>query len=88
MLEPSCRTGCGACCIAASISSPIPGMPLGKPAGVACLHLDREMRCAIFADPRRPKVCASLKPSLEMCGSTREFALHSLSTLEHLTAPA
>ncbi|HFY5777145.1 TPA: YkgJ family cysteine cluster protein, partial [Salmonella enterica subsp. enterica serovar Typhimurium] len=25
-----CRSGCGACCIAPSISSPIPGMPYGK----------------------------------------------------------
>jgi Fe-S-cluster containining protein len=25
-----CRAGCGACCIAPSISSPIPGMPDGK----------------------------------------------------------
>lgn len=25
-----CRPGCGACCIAPSISSPIPGMPEGK----------------------------------------------------------
>lgn len=29
-----CRPGCGACCIAPSISSPIPGMPEGKAAGV------------------------------------------------------
>ena len=29
-----CRPGCGACCTAPSISSPIPGMPEGKPAGV------------------------------------------------------
>ena len=29
----NCREGCGACCIAPSISSPIPGMPHGKPAG-------------------------------------------------------
>ncbi|MCF5019628.1 YkgJ family cysteine cluster protein, partial [Pseudomonas lactis] len=27
-----CREGCGACCIAPSISSPLPGMPQGKPA--------------------------------------------------------
>ncbi|MCR3872443.1 YkgJ family cysteine cluster protein, partial [Pseudomonas aeruginosa] len=26
-----CRAGCGACCIAPSISSPLPGMPAGKP---------------------------------------------------------
>ena len=30
----ACRDGCGACCIAPSISSPIPDMPAGKPAGV------------------------------------------------------
>ncbi|HLV28200.1 MAG TPA: YkgJ family cysteine cluster protein, partial [Burkholderiaceae bacterium] len=27
-----CRPHCGACCTAPSISSPIPGMPQGKPA--------------------------------------------------------
>ncbi|MGU7695722.1 YkgJ family cysteine cluster protein, partial [Escherichia coli] len=27
-----CRPDCGACCTAPSISSPIPGMPDGKPA--------------------------------------------------------
>jgi hypothetical protein len=27
----ACRPGCGACCIAPSITSPIPGMPDGKP---------------------------------------------------------
>ena len=35
-----CRPGCAACCIAPSISSPIPGMPHGKPAGVRCAQLD------------------------------------------------
>ena len=40
-----CRAGCGACCIAPSISSPIPGMPEGKPAGVRCVQLDEEDRC-------------------------------------------
>ena len=34
-----CRPGCAACCIAPSISSPIPGMPHGKPAGVRCIQL-------------------------------------------------
>jgi hypothetical protein len=33
----ACRPGCAACCIAPSISSPIPGMPHGKPAGVRCI---------------------------------------------------
>lgn len=43
-----CRSDCGACCIAPSISSPIPGMPLGKPANTRCVHLDDNMRCGIF----------------------------------------
>ena len=34
-----CRPGNGACCIAPSISSPIPGMPNDKPAGVPCIQL-------------------------------------------------
>ena len=43
--EPlACRSGCGACCIAPSITSPLPGMPQGKPAGVPCINLDAELR--------------------------------------------
>jgi Fe-S-cluster containining protein len=30
----ACRAGCGACCIALSISSPIPGMPDGNIEGL------------------------------------------------------
>jgi uncharacterized protein len=87
MSEPSCRAGCGACCIAPSISSPIPGMPAGKPADVRCMQLDDEQRCRIFGQPERPAVCASLRPSSEMCGVTREQALCYLSRLDRLTAP-
>lgn len=83
----SCRAGCGACCIAPSISSPIPGMPDGKPAGVPCVNLDEQFRCKIFASPDRPKVCGSLQPSEEMCGKCREEALVYLEELERLTAP-
>lgn len=83
----NCRPGCGACCIAPSISSPIPGMPQGKPAGVRCVQLDESNACRIFGDPRRPAVCASLMPSLEMCGDSREFALRYLGQLERHTAP-
>jgi len=82
-----CRSGCGACCIAPSITTPLPGMPQGKPAGVPCLHLGEDLRCALFGDPRRPAFCGSLQPSVEMCGSTREYALRHLSELERLTAP-
>lgn len=83
-----CRSGCGACCTAPSISSPIPGMPQGKPAGVRCVQLTVDERCAIFDDPRRPAVCAGLRPSVEMCGSSREQALQFLERLERATAPA
>lgn len=82
-----CRPGCGACCIAPSISSPIPGMPAGNPAGVACVNLDSEFRCRLFGRPERPVVCRSLKPSSEMCGSCREEALAFLTDLEQATAP-
>jgi Fe-S-cluster containining protein len=80
-----CRPGCGACCTAPSISSPIPGMPNGKPAGVRCIQLDEHDGCKIFGQPDRPAVCAGLQPSREMCGDTREQAMHFLSTLERLT---
>lgn len=80
--------GCGACCIAPSISSPIPGMPGGKPAGVRCVQLDADNRCLLFGKPERPAVCSQLRPSLEMCGHTREQALEHLRRLELATAPS
>ena len=52
--EFECRVGCGACCIAPSIETPFFGMPEGKPAGVRCVHLDEQNRCAIFGRPERP----------------------------------
>ncbi|MGZ8251935.1 MAG: YkgJ family cysteine cluster protein [Methylophilaceae bacterium] len=82
-----CRDHCGACCTAPSINSPIPGMPQGKPAGMRCVQLLDNNRCAIFGKPERPAFCASLQPSLEMCGDSREHALTWLATLEQLTAP-
>lgn len=81
-----CRSGCAACCIAPSISSAIPGMAQGKPAGVRCIQLDASNRCRLFGDPRRPAVCTSLQPSIEMCGSEQAHALHYLDRLEALTA--
>jgi uncharacterized protein len=86
-IEISCRTGCAACCIAPSISSPIPGMPNGKPAGVPCVQLDEEGRCRIFGKPERPAVCGSLQPSAQMCGADRTEALLYLSDLDRLTTP-
>lgn len=63
-------------------------MPEGKPAGARCVQLRADQGCAIFGDPRRPAVCAGLKPSPEMCGETREQALQFLARLEQATAPA
>ena len=83
-----CRAGCGACCIAPSINSPIPGMPHGKPAGMPCVQLDDAYRCRLFGAPERPAFCASLRPDGEMCGASRADAMATLDTLERLTAPA
>ncbi len=82
-----CRSNCGACCIAPSITSPLPGMPQGKPAGVRCIQLLTDNRCAVFGTAERPQFCAGLKPSKEMCGDTREHALLWLNILEQATRP-
>ena len=88
MTEPhACREGGAACCIALSISSPIPGMPHGKPAGVPCVQLDAQLRCRIFGQPERPACCSGLQPSTDMCGDRREQALIWLARLERDTAP-
>jgi hypothetical protein len=83
----NCRPGCGACCIAPSINSPIPGMPQGKPAGVRCAQLDEENRCKLFGKPERPAFCGGLQASEEMCGSSQLQAMRWLTSLESLTAP-
>jgi len=83
-----CRKNCGACCIAPSINSPIPGMPNGKKAGERCIQLDNHNKCMIFGKPERPVFCGSLQPNLEMCGLERAHAIEWLTTLERLTAPA
>jgi hypothetical protein len=61
-------------------------MPNGKPAGVRCVQLAADYRCRIFGQPERPAVCSSLRPHVEMCGSTRNEAMIYLTTLERLTA--
>jgi len=69
-----CRSGCAVCCIHISISSPIPGMLTGKPAGVRCVQLTEDLKCALFNDPSRPEVCSGFKPDLLFCGNTVEDA--------------
>ena len=82
-----CRVGCGACCIAPSISSPIPGMPHGKPAGVRCVQLTRDNRCKLFGKPERPAVCIQLQPAEDMCGCSAQEAFVRIMWLERVTAP-
>lgn len=82
-----CRPNCAACCIAPSISSPIPGMQNGKPAGTRCVQLAEDNRCHIFGSNLRPHVCGSLQPSAEMCGASASEALARLAEWEHATRP-
>ena len=78
-----CREHCGACCIAASIAHPIPGMPLGKPAGVACVNLDPEdLSCRIWGTALYPDTCDRFTPELPVCGESREQALQLITALE------
>ena len=81
-----CRADCGACCVAPSISSPIPGMPQGKPANVRCVQLSDDNLCKIFGSSLRPAVCGGLKPSAEMCQGSRREARDYLIHLERLTS--
>ena len=93
----ACRPGCAACCIAPSISGPIPDLhgpgSHAKPAGVPCVQLDEALRCRLFGDPRRPAVCASLQPAPHLSGTSanagenRTHALQFLTRLEQLTRP-
>jgi uncharacterized protein len=86
-VSDSCRPGCGACCIAPSISPVLPALPHGKPAGVPCPHLTADIQCALFGSPDRPAVCGGLRPQLEMCGRDRDEALITITRWEQLTAP-
>lgn len=85
--DMECRVGCGACCIALSISSPIPGMPDGKPSGVRCVQLTDDNLCKLYGKPERPAVCNRLRPFKEMCGENAEEAYAYLIHLEEITAP-
>ncbi|WP_421866294.1 YkgJ family cysteine cluster protein [Motiliproteus sp.] len=81
-----CRLGCGACCIAPSISSPIPGMADGKPAGVRCVQLDDNNLCRIFGQPERPAACLAFQPARWICGDRNSQALERIALLERDTA--
>jgi len=57
-------------------------MEQGKPAGVRCIHLKDDFRCALFGDSSRPKVCSDYKAEIEFCGNSREEAFQILNGLE------
>ncbi|MDH5183580.1 MAG: YkgJ family cysteine cluster protein [Gammaproteobacteria bacterium] len=80
-----CRPGCGACCIAPSISSPIPGLEAGKPAGFACVQLDEGFFCKLFGELSRPEVCVQFSAQKEWCGELRDEAIARLTELEAQT---
>ena len=82
----ACRIGCGACCIAPSLSSAIPGMPQGKPAGIRCAQLTADNACKIYGAPERPDVCVSYQATPEYCGTNRNEALQLLYELERNTS--
>lgn len=82
-----CRTGCAACCIAPSISSAIPGMEGGKPAGIRCIQLTTDGRCLLFGLASRPAVCSSLRPTADMCGDCSDDAMRNLTAWEQETRP-
>lgn len=83
-----CRAGCGACCIAPSISSPISGMPHGKDAGERCIQLSADNHCGLFGRPERPAVCSAFLPEPDVCGSSNEEAIQLLGWLEQQTSLA
>jgi len=78
-----CHTPCGACCIAPAISSPLPNMPHGKPAGVRCANLGEDLLCSVY--DIRPPVCRNFTAALDTCGSDHEEALKLIGELERLT---
>lgn len=84
--EIPCRKGCGACCTAISISSSIPGMPQGKPAGVPCVQLTDDYCCALFGAPDRPVICGQFQARADICGQSRDEAMVLLTELEALTS--
>jgi Fe-S-cluster containining protein len=80
-----CRLGCGACCIAPSISSSIPGMEKGKPAGVRCVQLNELNLCKLFGKAERPKVCFDFKACPDLCATSNQQAFINITELEAIT---
>ena len=82
----NCRLGCGACCIASSITRAIPGMPNGKPAGIRCIQLSEDNLCKIFGHSDRPSLCDDFKATEDVCGQSNTEALQLITWLESQTS--
>lgn len=82
----NCRPACAACCIAPSITTPMPNMPNGKPAGQACANLDDDLNCILWGQANYPKHCGEFKACEENCGSDREQALQLITYWEEATS--
>lgn len=82
-----CRSGCAACCTVISISSPLPGMPEGKPPGVRCINLDNKNRCKIHNSSIYPDVCMNFTADKFYCGNTDEEAYYLINKIEQDTKP-
>ena len=80
----NCHKVCGACCIAPHISSPLPNMPNGKPAGMRCINLDEYNLCTVY--DQRPSVCRDFSADIETCGTNFEEALRMIGELEEATS--
>jgi uncharacterized protein len=84
--EFKCRQGCGACCCFMSISTPIPGHPNGKPAGVTCFNLTKTWECGLYHTDMMPAICKQFKGDPELCGKTFEEAKKGIIALERKTS--
>ena len=84
-IKLECREKCASCCIDISISSPIPGMPNGKPAGVKCIQLDENLKCLIFGKKERPLTCMYFEAEVLVCGNNSSEAKRILTELEENT---
>lgn len=77
-----CRKGCGACCIAPSITQSYYQMPHGKKTGERCVHLDNDNACLLFGSEHRPKFCQDFLAELFICGNSFEEAMRTITELD------
>jgi hypothetical protein len=81
----NCRKG-GACCIAPSITTALPNMPSGKPAGIRCANLNDRYECTLYGQATRPAFGAGWPPTLELCGAGFGEAMKNICAREEASA--